>query len=126
MMGEPLTEAERGYLHWWRRRNGIPTPRSGHRMHPARAHEVRLPPPRVTVYEAICRVLKESPAPLHEREIARLVGEGYPPLAQHIRDLEDRVSATLHKRRKSRPFDRVAPATWCWNGTSPGEAAPGR
>ena len=118
MIGEMLTEAERGYLAWWRRRMGIPGPRSGHRMSSSRAHEVRLPPLRVTVYKAICAVLKQCPTPMHEKEIARLVAVAYPPLAQHIRNFNRQVHTTLIKRQGNGVCERVAPATWRFNGNS--------
>jgi hypothetical protein len=116
MMGETLTVAERGYLHWWRRRMGIATPRCGHTMRSSQAHEVGLPPLRVTVYQAICQVLERSPTPLHEKDIARLVAEEYPPLTRRIKNFHRQVHTTLIKRQYNGVCQRVAPATWRWNG----------
>ncbi|MEE9203291.1 MAG: hypothetical protein V3U31_08865 [Dehalococcoidia bacterium] len=116
MIGETLTEAERGYLHWWRRRMGIATPRSGHKMMSSQAHEVSLPPLKVTVYKAICVVLERSPTPLHERVIARLVAATYPPLAETIKGFHRQVHTTLCKRQRNGVCERVAPATWRFNG----------
>ncbi|MEE9201605.1 MAG: hypothetical protein V3U31_00230, partial [Dehalococcoidia bacterium] len=116
MIGETLTEAERSYLHWWRRRMGIATPRSGHRLSSALAHDVQLPPLRVTVYKAICVVLEQSPVPLHEKEICRLVAASYPPLARDIKNFNRQVHSTLCKRQRNGVCERVAPATWRFNG----------
>jgi hypothetical protein len=117
MVGEPLTPGERAYLRWWRRRMGIPGPRSGKRMSSSQAHEVRLSPLRVTVYRAICVVLGRSPTPLHEKEIARLVADAYPPLAQRVKNFNRQVHTTLIKRRGNGVCERVAPATWRFSGT---------
>lgn len=114
--GEPLTEAERGYLAWWRGRMGIPTPRSGHRLSSSQAHQTQLPPLRVTVYKAVCAVLAQSPTPLHEKEIAQLVAGVYPPLAEHIKNFNRQVHTTLCKRQRNGVCERVAPATWRFNG----------
>ncbi len=116
MMGEHLTVADAGYLHWWRKRMGIPTPKSGHRMSSSQAHEVKLTPYRVTVYKAICVVLERSPTPLHEKEISRLVAGAYPPLAEHIKGFHRQVHSALCKRQRNGVCERVAPATWRWNG----------
>ncbi len=126
MIGETLTSAERAYLHWWRRRMGIPTPKSGRRLSSARAHEIRLPPLRMTVYKAICVVLAQSPTPLHEKEISRLVAVAYPPLAEHIKGFHRQVHTTLCKRQRNGVCERVAPATWRWNGGNSQAAAPRR
>lgn len=124
--GEPLTEAEKGYLCWWWRRIGVPTPRSGHRMNSSQAPEVRLPPLRVTVYKAICVVMEQSPTPLHEKEIAQLVAVAYPPLAEHIKNFNRQVHTTLIKRQRNGVCERVAPATWRLNrgGSSEGRECP--
>ncbi len=118
MMGYLLSGAERAYLYWWRKRMGIPTPKSGRSMSASRAHEVRLPPLRVTVYKAICVVLKQSPTPLHEKEITRLVAMASPPLAEHIKGFHRQVHATLWKRQGTGVCERVAPATWRFNGNA--------
>ncbi len=125
-MGYLLSEAERAYLYWWRKRMGIPTPKSGHRMSSSQAHEVKLTPYRVTVYKAICVVLERSPTPLHEKEITRLVAVAYPPLAEHIKGFQRQVHAALCKRQKNGVCERVAPATWRWNGGNSQSAAPRR
>jgi hypothetical protein len=127
MVGETLTVADGGYLHWWRRRMGIPTPKSGQRMHSSQAHEVKLMPYRITVYKAICAVLEKSPTPLHEREIARLVAVAYPPLVHRIKGKFNRqVHSVLCKRQRNGVCVRVAPATWRFNGGSSTAAAPAR
>lgn len=134
--GETLTESERGYIAWWRRRVGIPTPRSGHKKSSSQAHEIKLPLLRVTVYRAICVVLGRSPTPLHEKEIVRLVAEAYPPLARSIKNFNRQMHATLCKRQRNgvcereiysafvvsscRPCDSVAwPDTTEWKGAPP-------
>ncbi len=126
MMGYLLTEAERAYLHWWRKRMGIPTPKSGHRLSSSQAHEVKLTPYRVTVYKAICVVLERSPTPLHEKDIARLVAAEYPPLAQRIKSFDRQVHTTLLKRQRNGVCERVAPATWRWNSGNSQSAVPRR
>ncbi|MEK7776998.1 MAG: hypothetical protein AAB303_00010, partial [Chloroflexota bacterium] len=106
--GEPLTEAERGYLHFWRKRQGIPTPRSS-----------------ISLRQAICVVLEQSPTPLHWKEIAWLVAEAYPPLSKSIKKFNLRVQNTLIKWQRNGVWERVAPGTWRLNGTSTGVVTTG-
>jgi hypothetical protein len=79
---------------------------------------VKLTPYRVTVYKAICVVLERSPTPLHEKEITRLVAVAYPPLAEHIKGFHRQVHSALCKRQRNGVCERVAPATWRFNGNA--------
>ena len=83
------------------------------------AHEVKLPPLRVTVYKAICMVLAQSLTPLHERELTELVATAYPPLVESIKGKFNRqIHVTLIKRQRNGVCERVAPATWRFTGNS--------
>ena len=114
--GNILTERESGYMSWWRQRVGIRQPFSDQRAASSEAQEVKLPPPRVTVYAAICAVLARNCAPLHERQITELVAAAYPPLVDSVKgNFHRRIHTTLIKRRNT-VFRRVAPATWILAG----------
>lgn len=99
--GTPLTEAERGYLHFWRKKEGIPTPRS-----------------TTSLRQAINVVLERSSVPLHWHEINQIVAEEYPPLAKSIRKFKWRVQNTLYEWDKQMMWERVAPGTWRAMGKS--------